>query len=118
MQKLDETNQQQYSVFRGKTNYTVFTNFNIFCSKIGKKLRQNTENVNNNNKNQQTFHKILNLDNSVDKTKFEIIFPVLYSTLDGCLMIPITTLYDEYIDRPKLIEQKNPFEYTILFKTD
>ena len=25
-------------------------------------------------------------------------------------MIPITTLYDEYIDWPKMIEQKNPFE--------
>ena len=23
-------------------------------------------------------------------------------------MIPLTILYDEYIDRPKLIEQKNP----------
>ena len=27
-------------------------------------------------------------------------------------MIPVSTLYDEYIDRPKLTEQKkNPFEY-------
>ena len=25
-----------------------------------------------------------------------------------------TTLYDEYIDRPKLTEQKNPFEYIVL----
>ena len=29
------------------------------------------------------------------------------------LMIPLTFLYDEYIDRPKLFEQKNPFEYTV-----
>ena len=28
-------------------------------------------------------------------------------------MIPLTTLYDEYIDRPKLSEQKNPFEYIV-----
>ena len=25
-------------------------------------------------------------------------------------MKPLTTLYDDYIDRPKLTEQKNPFE--------
>ena len=25
-------------------------------------------------------------------------------------MIPLTTLYDEYIDRSKFTEQKNPFE--------
>ena len=30
-------------------------------------------------------------------------------------MIPLTTLYDDYIDRPKLTEQKNnPFEYIVL----
>ena len=30
------------------------------------------------------------------------------------LMIPLTFLYDEYIDRPKLSEQKkNPFEYIV-----
>ena len=28
-------------------------------------------------------------------------------------MIPHTTLYDDYIDRPKLTEQKNPFEYIV-----
>ena len=28
------------------------------------------------------------------------------------LMIPLTTLYDEYIDRPKLSEKK-PFEYIV-----
>ena len=26
-------------------------------------------------------------------------------------MIPVRTLFNEYIDRPKLTEQKNPFEY-------
>ena len=29
-------------------------------------------------------------------------------------MIPLTTLYDEYIDRSKLTEQKNPFEYIVI----
>ena len=28
-------------------------------------------------------------------------------------MIPVSTLYDEYIDLPKLSEQKNPFEYLV-----
>ena len=28
-------------------------------------------------------------------------------------MIPVSTLYDKYIDRPKLSEQKNPFEYIV-----
>ena len=28
-------------------------------------------------------------------------------------MIPLTFLNDEYIDRPKLSEQKNPFEYIV-----
>ena len=28
-------------------------------------------------------------------------------------MTSLTTLYDDYIDRPKLPEQKNPFEYIV-----
>ena len=28
-------------------------------------------------------------------------------------MMPHTTLFDENIDRPKLSEQKNPFEYIV-----
>ena len=28
-------------------------------------------------------------------------------------MIPLTFLYDEYIDRRKLTEQKKPFEYIV-----
>ena len=28
-------------------------------------------------------------------------------------MIPVSTLYDEYIDRPKLTEQKKPVEYIV-----
>ena len=28
-------------------------------------------------------------------------------------MVPVSTLYDEYIDRPKLTEQKNPVEYIV-----
>ena len=29
------------------------------------------------------------------------------------LLIPLIFLYDEYIDRPKLSEQKNPFVYIV-----
>ena len=28
-------------------------------------------------------------------------------------MIPLTFLFNEYIDRPKLSEQKKPFEYIV-----
>ena len=28
-------------------------------------------------------------------------------------MTPLTTLYNDYIDWPKLTEQKNPFEYIV-----
>ena len=38
-------------------------------------------------------------------------FPSLRWT--SFLMIPLTILYDEYIDQPKLTEQKNPFEYIV-----
>ena len=31
----------------------------------------------------------------------------------GFLMIPLTTLYDEYNDQPKLTEQKKPVEYIV-----
>ena len=43
----------------------------------------------------------------------EKIFLIPYSTLEGFLMIPLTTLYDYYIDRPKFSEQKNTFEYIV-----
>ena len=32
----------------------------------------------------------------------------------GFLMIPLTTLYNDYIDRPNLSEQKKPFVYYIV----
>ena len=55
-------------------------------------------------------HKTLNLDNSLYKLKIENVFLIPYSTLDGLFHDTFTTLYDDYIDRPKLTEQKNPFE--------
>ena len=41
------------------------------------------------------------------------IFLISYTTLDGLLMRALTTLYDDYIDRPKLSEQKIPIEYIV-----
>ena len=40
---------------------------------------------------------------NLKKSKFRI----------GFLMIPLSTLYDQNIDRPKLSEQKNQFEYIV-----
>ena len=58
-------------------------------------------------------HKTSILDNSSKHTKFEKIFFISNSRLDEFLMISLIFLYDEYIDRPKLTEQKNPFEYIV-----
>ena len=41
------------------------------------------------------------------------IFRIPHSTLDGLLMIPQTAIYDDYIDQPKLSEQKNTVEYIV-----
>ena len=43
--------------------------------------------------------------------KFFFIFHIPRWT--GFLMILLTTLCDDYIDRPKLSEQKNPFDYIV-----
>ena len=32
-------------------------------------------------------------------------------------MIPLSFLYDEYVDRPKLSEQKKQFEYIVPLRT-
>ena len=42
--------------------------------------------------------------------KFQKIFLILNSTLDVLFNDTLTSLYDEYIDRPKLSEQKNPIQ--------
>ena len=41
------------------------------------------------------------------KNEIQKIFLVSNSTLEELLTIPLTFLYDEYIDRPNLSEQKN-----------
>ena len=57
--------------------------------------------------------KVQKLDSSPEKTEFKnsYIFRMLRWT--SFLMIPLTFLYDEYIHRPKLSEQKKPFEYIV-----
>ena len=52
----------------------------------------------------------LNLDNCPEKTKVKNLFHILNSR--DFLLIP-TTLDNGYIDRQKLTEQKNPFEYVV-----
>ena len=82
-----------------------------YLSKI-ENLVKNTENVNKTNGKASTFHKTLNLDNSLSKAKIKTFcFHVLRWT--SFLMIPLTTLYDDYIDRPKLTDQENPFDYIV-----
>ena len=49
--------------------------------------------------------------NQKPKSKKSFQFHILRWT--SFLMMPVSTLYDEYIDRPKLTEQKNPFEYIV-----
>ena len=46
---------------------------------------------------------------------FKKIFQVHVIRLTGFVMIPLETLYDEYIDRPKFtgLKRKNPFEYVV-----
>ena len=59
-------------------------------------------------------HKTSILDNSSKKTKIHknlFIFQILHWT--SFLVIPLTFLYDEYIDRPELTEQKKPIEYIV-----
>ena len=67
-----------------------------------------------NNESQSNIHRTLNLHNSVEKRIPKKIILIIYSMLDrGFILIPFTTLYDEYIDRPKLLEQKKRFEYIV-----
>ena len=56
--------------------------------------------------------KTLILDNSSKNAKFKKSFLIRFLRWTSFLMIPLTFLYDEYIDRPKLSEKK-PFEYIV-----
>ena len=71
------------------------------------------ETENKNKLNLSNIHKNLNLDNSVEKTNYKKILLILYSTLDGLIMMLFTTLRDEHINRPKLTEQKTGPAYRL-----
>ena len=65
-----------------------------------------TENVNKNNGIHSTFIKSLNLDGSLLKTKSKKYFQFYIPRKTNFLVIPVSDLYDENIDRPKLSEHK------------
>ena len=60
----------------------------------------------------QCYLKTSILDNSSKQSKFKTSFWFRILQKTSILMIPLTSLYVEYIDRPKLSEQKNSFEYS------
>ena len=73
-----------------------------------------TVKVNKSESNIPCSHETLNLDYSSKRkrnSKKSILFGFLRWM--SFLMIPLAFLYDEYIDRPKLCEQKNTFEYIV-----
>ena len=75
---------------------------------MNKNLVQNTENVNKNNAILSTIQKTA-ITPCIKRKSKNFLFQILRGT--SFLMIPLTTLYDDDIDRPKLTEQENPFEY-------
>ena len=84
---------------RGKTNNTTGNFLNIFFpAKLTEKLRKNTENVTKNNKNWSCSQN-LNRDNSFEKTIFKVDYKLYILRWTGFLMIPLTTLYNDYFDR-------------------
>ena len=75
--------------------------------------------MNKNNGNPSIIPKFLNLVKSLKKRKSRkkyFKFHILRWT--GFLKIPLTALYDENIDRPKLTEQKKRFEYIVPAPTE
>ena len=59
------------------------------------------------------FPQNFNLDNSKKDAKLKKNCLISNSTLEEFLTTTLTFLYDEYIDRPKLSEQKKLFEYLV-----
>ena len=78
---MDQMVDQQFAVSIRKTNNTLVRNFNIFFSKIVKKLPKNAANGTKNKESQSNIHKTLNLDKSVEKKQNKKKLN-LYSTLD------------------------------------
>ena len=56
-------------------------------------------------------HETLNLNKSPKKMKFKKSFYFWILRWMSFLMIPLTILYDDYIDGSKIVRTKKPFEY-------
>ena len=97
-----------FSVSENIINSTIVNNFYNFLSKIDEIAGEIPENVNKNIGNPSIIHKLqtsitpCKIRNSKKSFSFHIL------RWRGFLMIPLTTLYDQYIDRSKLTEQKKP----------
>ena len=68
------------------------------------------ENVNRNNGNPPIIHKTVIIVSSLKKAKLKKSFYIVILRWMCFLMIPLMALDDEYINRTKLTEQKNPIE--------
>ena len=99
-------NSLQYSC-----DFFVFTNKNQhhcekqILAKLAKFYSKIPEKVTKISPEFTLFSQNLNLDNSLQKQKLKI-FLILYSKLDKLSNDTSLNTYDEYIDRPKLTEQK------------
>ena len=111
--KLNQ-NSLQYLLALKKFNRLLLTNFTFFRS-IDKFLGKISENVNKNTANRSKIHKKwkrrilknsrkLTLENAI--LNFLKSFCLQILRLTSFLMIPVSTIYDENIDRPKFSEQK------------
>ena len=68
--------------------------------------------------NPSNFDKTLDLDNSEEKRNSKKNVSIIFYVLLYCtvfLVIPMTTLYDEYIDWPNLTERKKEFRRILKF---
>ena len=94
------------SVSKDIINSTLINNFKKF-SKLDEFLSEIPEKINRNIGNPSIIHKTSNLDNSLQNTKLNKKFHFNILRWRGFLMIPLTIVYDEYIDGSKLTGQKN-----------
>ena len=111
--KLNQ-NSLQYLLSLKKINRLLLTSFTFFSS-IDKILGKIRENANKNTANRSKIHKKWKrriLKNSQKLTLENAILNFLKSfylqilRLSSFLMMPVSTIYDENIDRPKFSEQK------------
>ena len=113
---FNQTIQQRYSFSNGNKDtlplkFWIVNLFWTILTKLCQILAKITENL---NKNSRMFTKLYTSITTFKKRKSEKSFQFRILHWTGFSMIPLTILYDEYIDRPKLTEQKkNPVEYIV-----